>query len=58
MTYADTWHATQHDDVTLASDAQMTAFLRALDPGLVQLDRAAHASAVELRMIGASRGAA
>jgi hypothetical protein len=40
------------------SDAAFRAFLRSLDAGLVQLDRAAGASDVEIRMIQHTTGAA
>lgn len=37
------------------SDHAFTAWLAALDPRAVQLDRAAHATPTELRMIARSR---
>lgn len=42
----------------LPSDAAFRAFLLACDPSAVTLDRAAHATDLELRMIGHSRAAA
>lgn len=43
------------DEPVLPSDAAFTAWLRSLEPDAVQLDRAAHASDLELRMIGHTR---
>lgn len=58
MTPLESLRAAQRDDTTLPSDAALTSFLRACDPGNVALDRAAHASPIELRMIGHTRSAA
>jgi len=55
MTPLQTWRARQHENTTTTSDQQLAAFLRGVDPRAAQLDRAAHASPVELRMIGAAR---
>lgn len=47
-----------NDYQPLQSDAAFTAWLRSLEPSAVQLDRAAHATDLELRMIGHTNGRA
>lgn len=46
------------DEPDLPSDAAFTSFLLACDPSAVVLDRAAHATDIELRMIGHTTGRA
>lgn len=58
MTSLDEWRWAQRNDVPTVSDAQLEAFLAGIDLRAAALDRAAHATDEELRMIGRSRGAA
>lgn len=43
--------AAQHDDLVLASDHALHAFLASCDPADAARDRAAHATRVERRML-------
>jgi len=39
VTYADTWHATQHDDVTLPADITETIWLHTAAPSGIETER-------------------
>jgi hypothetical protein len=46
---------TTHIEAELPSDHQFRAFLTSVDPVAVRLDRAAHVSDIELRMLAHTR---
>lgn len=56
MSPLEAWRAAQHEDTRTVSDAQLEAFLAGCDAREVALDRASHASPIEVRMIGRTLG--